>query len=64
MTDRLDLSFLCTLCDTGSGLLGCSVMVAVVAVPAEGFPHEHVSVAAAAGTPTPLPWFGPPSPPG
>lgn len=63
MTDRLDLSFLCTLCDTavGSGFLGCSVMVAVLAVLAEAFPQEHVSIAAA---PTPLPWFGPPSPPG
>lgn len=63
LTDRLDLSFLWTLCDmaVGRGFLGCSVMVAAVAVLAEGFPHEHVSIATGL---TPLPWFGPPSMPG
>lgn len=67
LTDRLDLNFLCILCDTGC-FLGCSVIVAVAAALRPGTdppmapvlmlaPQEHVHVAPAPPMPgwIPLP---------
>lgn len=65
LTDRLDLNFLCILCDTGMDgcFLGCSVVGTDAAVPVPGppalmvAPQEHVRVAPAPQMPgwIPLP---------